>query len=204
MGRILDRHTARGRERAGSRWVAPAGRAGTARWMRALVDSARPPAPGSTLAAPESCRAQAVSTCVAVGFRAHRGGPPERNPTSMRAVIVRRRLVVQAPLEAMCGSCGAQAVSSSGPSSQYSWAWRSARCSGAPARQSFTLLSAGNTRTGLRPLHDTGPCDRRRVLDSPGPSASSGLPTVSAAVRGAPAASPGRWAGHTPGGGPTP
>ncbi len=45
--------------------------------------------------------------------------------------------------------------------------------------------------TELRPLHGTGPCDRRRVLDSPGPSAlaPSRLPAVSAAERGAPAAS---------------
>ena len=45
--------------------------------------------------------------------------------------------------------------------------------------------------TELRPLRDTGPCARRRVLDSPGSSAlaSSRLPAVSAAVRAAPAAS---------------
>jgi hypothetical protein len=44
---------------------------------------------------PGSRRAQAVSTCVARGFRAHLGGSPERDPTSMQAVIVRQRLVVQ-------------------------------------------------------------------------------------------------------------
>ena len=62
------------------------------------------------------------------------------------------------------------------------------RCSGAPARRSITVLPAGDTRTEPRPLRDTGPRDRRRVLDSPGPSAlaSSGLPAVSAAVRGGP------------------
>ena len=43
-----------------------------------------------------SCRAQAVSTCVALGFRAHPGGLPDREPASMRAVTV-RRLVVQLP-----------------------------------------------------------------------------------------------------------
>jgi hypothetical protein len=43
--------------------------------------------------------------------------------------------------------------------------------------------------TELRPLRGTGcPCEGRRVLDSPGPSAlaASGLPAVSAAVRGGP------------------
>ena len=64
----LDRHTARGQERTGSRWAAPPSR-----------------------------RARAVFTCVARGFRAHPGGPPERDPTSMRAVIVRRRLVIEVP-----------------------------------------------------------------------------------------------------------
>ncbi|ADB74552.1 hypothetical protein Gobs_1847 [Geodermatophilus obscurus DSM 43160] len=42
--------------------------------------------------------------------------------------------------------------------------------------------------TELRPLRGTGPCARRRVLDSPGSSAlaSSRLPAVSAAVRAGP------------------
>jgi hypothetical protein len=42
--------------------------------------------------------------------------------------------------------------------------------------------------TELRPLRDTGPCDRRPVLDSPDPSAlaASRLPAVSAAVRDGP------------------
>ena len=110
-------------------------------------------------------------------------------------------------LEEMCGSCGSRAVSSSGPWSQYSCVWRSARCSGAPARRSLTVLPAGDTRTEVRPLRGTGPCDRRRVLDSPGPSALAPcrLPAVSAAVRGGPGRvlrGGGRLA--PPGGGPTP
>ena len=42
--------------------------------------------------------------------------------------------------------------------------------------------------TELRPRRGTGPCDRRHLRDSPGPSALafSGLPAVSAAVRGGP------------------
>ena len=117
----------------------------------------------------------------------------------------RRELVVQVPLEGMCGSCGSRAVSSSGPSSEYSWAWRSARCSGTPAKQSSTVLPAGDTRTELRRLRGTGACDRQRVLDSPGPSALAPcrLPTVSAAVRDGPAASSGAVdVSHLPAEGP--
>lgn len=44
--------------------MAPAGRAATARWKRVLVDAAS-----------------------SLGCRAHRGGPPECEPTSVRAVI---------------------------------------------------------------------------------------------------------------------
>jgi hypothetical protein len=53
---------------------------------------------------PGSRRVQAVSTRVARGFRAHPGGPPERDPTSLRAVIVRRRLVVQVSWRRCVGS----------------------------------------------------------------------------------------------------
>jgi hypothetical protein len=112
------------------------------------------------------------------------GTRPHIHASRDRAATTRR----PGALEEMCGSCGSRAVSSSGSWSQYCQAWRSAGCSGAPARRSITVLPAGDTRTELWPLRGTGPCDRRRVLDSPGPSAlaSSGLPAVSAAVRGGP------------------
>jgi hypothetical protein len=87
VGRILDRHTGKGgneRDHDGGLLLAGQPGPGGHDFSSTLP---RPPGPGSTLAAPESCRAQAVSTCVALGFRVHRGGPPEREPTSVRVVI---------------------------------------------------------------------------------------------------------------------
>ncbi len=167
MGRILDRHTGRRGERAASRW--PLALAGQPR-PGGNEFSSTPPRPSA-----------AVLTGVVHLNATHIYASRDRAARTRRPDA----------LEEMCGSCGSRAVSSSGPWSQYSCVWRLARCSGTPARRILTVLPAGDTRTEVRPLRGTGPCNRRRVLDSPGPSAlaPSRLQAVSAAVRGAPAAS---------------
>ncbi|SHN78907.1 hypothetical protein SAMN05660350_02710 [Geodermatophilus obscurus] len=177
--------------------AACAGRAATARCNEFSSTLPRPAGPGSRLQpwravvrepSPHAWHSAAVFTRVVHLNVTHIHASRDRAARARRP----------GALEEMCGSCGSRAVSSSGPWSQYSCVWRSARCSGAPARRSLTVLPAGETRTEVRPLRGTGPCDRRRVLDSPGPSAlvPSRLPAVSAAVRGAPPRPFGRWAGH--------